>query len=188
MRFHTADFAGLLAGGHFGEVVLYEMGHVLGYGTIWSPLGLLVGSAGSGGTDPHFVGIGAIAAFDGAGGRSYSAGAKVPVENCIGYAPGRCGAGTLDSHWRETLLGSELMTGFLNASVPNPLSVISTAAMGDLGYAVNYAGSDPYTVPNAAALRAQPAAPSIELGDDIVRLPILVVDVTGRVMRVVQPR
>ena len=188
MRFDTADVAGLLAGGHFGEVVLHEMGHVLGYGTIWSPLGLLVGSAGSGGTDPHFVGIGAIAAFDGAGGRSYSAGAKVPVENCIGYAPGRCGAGTLDSHWRETLLGSELMTGFLNASVPNPLSVISTAAMGDLGYAVNYAGSDPYTVPNAAALRAQPAAPSIELGDDIVRLPILVVDVTGRVMRVVQPR
>jgi len=80
------------------------------------------------------------------------------------------------------------MTGFLNAGVPNPLSVISTASMGDLGYVVNYAGSDPYTVPIPAALRASSAAPSIELGDDIVRLPILVVDASGRVMRVVQPK
>jgi len=188
MRFDTADVAGLLANGHFGEVVLHEMGHVLGYGTIWSPLGLLVGSASSGGADPHFVGMGAIPAFDGAGGQPYSAGAKVPVENCIGYAPGWCGAGNRDSHWRDTVLGSELMTGFLNAGVPNPLSVISTASMGDLGYVVNYAGSDPYTVPIPAALRASSAAPSIELGDDIVRLPILVVDASGRVMRVVQPK
>jgi Big-like domain-containing protein len=188
MRFDTADVASLLASGDFDEVIRHEMGHVLSYGTIWSPLGLLAGPAGSGGTDPHFVGLRAIAAFDGAGGRSYSAGAKVPVENCIGYAPGRCGAGTLDSHWRETVLGNELMTGFLNAGVPNPLSVISAASMEDLGYVVNYAGSDPYTVPTPAALRAPLSAPSIELGDDILRLPILVVDASGRVMRVVQPR
>src|SRR5213078_4063689 len=75
------------------------------------------------------------------------------------------------------------MTGFLNSGVPNPLSVITTAAMGDLGYVVNYAASEPYTVANVAGLRAQPSLPQIELGDDILRLPILVVDRRGRVTR-----
>jgi len=178
MQFDTADVADLLAAGQFDDVVLHEMGHVLGYGTIWQALGLL---PGAGGTDPHFVGAQAIALFDRNGGQPYSAGAKVPVENC-------CGAGTRDSHWRETVFDTELMTGFLDGGVPNPLSVISTASLGDLGYLVNYAGSDPYTVANAAALRAQPSLPSIELHDDILRLPILVVDASGRVMRIVRPK
>ena len=178
MRFDTADVAGLLAAGQFDEVVRHEMGHVLGFGTIWQSLGVL---SGAGGTDPHFVGAQSTAAFDHNGGQAYSAGAKVPVENC-------CGPGTRDFHWRETVFATELMTGFLNGGVPNPLSVITTASMGDLGYLVNYAGSDPYTVPNAAALRAQASLPQIELGDDILRLPILVVDRRGRVTRIIRPK
>ena len=178
MRFDTADVAGLLAAGQFDEVVRHEMGHVLGFGTIWQSLGVL---SGAGGTDPHFVGAQATAAFDHNGGQAYSAGAKVPVENC-------CGPGTRDFHWRETVFATELMTGFLNGGVPNPLSVITTASMGDLGYLVNYAGSDPYTVPNAAALRAQASLPQIELGDDLLRLPILVVDRRGRVTRIIRPK
>jgi len=178
MHFDTADVAGLLAAGKFDEVVRHEMGHVLGFGTIWQALGLL---SDSGGPDPHFVGAQATAAFDRNGGQPYSAGAKVPVENC-------CGPGTQDSHWRETVFATELMTGFLNSGVPNPLSVITTAAMGDLGYVVNYAASEPYTVANVAGLRAQPSLPQIELGDDILRLPILVVDRRGRVTRIIRPK
>src|SRR3989440_12159971 len=53
MRFDTADVAGLLAAGQWDEVILHEMGHVLGFGTIWQSLGLV---PGAGGTDPHFVG------------------------------------------------------------------------------------------------------------------------------------
>jgi len=45
---------------------------------------------------------------------------------------------------------------------------------GDLGYVVNYAASEPYTVANVAGLRAQTSLHQIELGDDILRLPILV--------------
>src|SRR5207302_1810183 len=111
MHFDTADVAGLLAAGKFDEVVRHEMGHVLGFGTIWQSLGLV---PGAGGTDPHFVGAQATAAFDHNGGQPYSAGAKVPVENC-------CGSGTRDSHWRETVFETELMTGFLNSGVPNPI-------------------------------------------------------------------
>jgi hypothetical protein len=178
MHFDTADVAGLLAAGKFDDVVRHEMGHVLGFGTVWESLGVL---SGGGGTDPHFVGAQATAAFDHNGGQPYSAGAKVPVENC-------CGSGTRDSHWRETVFATELMTGFLNGGVPNPLSVITTAAMGDLGYVVNYAASEPYTVANVAGLRAQASLPQIDLGDDILRLPILVVDRRGRVTRIIRPK
>jgi hypothetical protein len=171
MEFDSADVANLEAAGQLGLVIEHEMGHVLGYGILWS--GLL---AGGGGPDPHFVGAQALAAFDQVGGSAY-AGTKVPVENC-----NPC-TGTRDSHWRETVLKAELMTGFLSFGT-NPLSVVSTASMGDLGYLVNYAGSDPYflTLPFAA----QPET-VIPLGDDILRIPVMEIDAAGRIVRVVMP-
>src|SRR5206468_4913919 len=51
MRFDTADVANLESAGQFDEVILHEMGHVLGFGTIWGPLGLLADPASAGGTD-----------------------------------------------------------------------------------------------------------------------------------------
>jgi len=189
MHFDTADVASLEASGAFPSVILHEMAHVLGYGTIWGnpPQGLNL-LAGSTGTDPHFIGSQALAQFNAHGGAGYSGGAKVPVENCIGFAPGVCGSGTINSHWRESIFVNELMTGFLNSG-SNPLSVISTASMGDLGYVVNYAGSDPYTVANPlAALRQAGAPPAIELRDDIVKLPIYVIDRSGRVVGTLAPR
>lgn len=189
MHFDTADVASLEASGAFPSVILHEMAHVLGYGTIWgaSPQGLnlLVGSTG---TDPHFIGPQALARFNASGGAGYSGGAKVPVENCVGFPPGVCGSGTINSHWRESIFVNELMTGFLNNG-SNPLSVISTASMGDLGYVVNYAGSDPYTVVNPlAALRQAGAPPAIELRDDVVKLPLYLIDRAGRVAGTIPPR
>ena len=61
------------------------------------------------------------------------------------------GTGTADAHWRESVFGNELMTGFVDAGT-NPLSRVSVASMADLGYAVNLAGADPYTL--APGLRA----------------------------------
>jgi hypothetical protein len=177
MMFDSADVAQLEADGEFDEVILHEMGHVLGYGTIWSGLSLLVGG---GGADPHFVGAQAVAAFDRNGGQSYSAGAKVPVENCVS-TPGPCGAGTQDAHWRESVLVTELMTGYLDSGVPNPLSVITTASMGDLGYTVNYAGSDPYVVVNPLMAVRAPGGRLLELRDDILWMPRFTVDAAGRV-------
>jgi len=184
MFFDTADVVSLEGAGKFDEVVTHEMAHVLGYGTIWGPSwdNLLVGPAASGGTDPHFVGTQAIAAFDRIGGTGYTAGAKVPVE-----ATG--GPGTQDSHWRKTVFGPELMTGFLSSGVPNPLSVVTVASMGDEFYQVNYAGADPFSLSFAAAmLQAQGGVPAIPLGDDVLRLPLRVLDQQGRLMRVVGPK
>lgn len=186
MHFDTADVEFLENNGSFSSVILHEMAHVLGYGTIWgsSAFGLNL-LQGAGSSDPHFIGPQAIAQFNVDGGAGYGAGAKVPVENCIGIP--NCGAGTIESHWRESVMVNELMTGFLNSG-PNPLSSISTASMGDMGYVVNYAGSDSYTVANPLmALRAA-GAPAIDLRDDIAKLPIFMVDRAGRVVGTIPPR
>src|SRR5512146_16977 len=185
MEFDTADVKGLETSGAFALVIEHEMGHVLGYGTIWSNLNLLVGGGTS---DSHFIGPQALAAFDRVGGQSFTSGSKVPVENCVGFPASACGSGTQDSHWRELVFNNELMTGFIDTGT-NPLSVVSTASMGDLGYLVNYAASDVYTVPVAAAAAA-PAAPGtkLSLGNDILRMPILVVDRAGRVVQTIPPR
>jgi hypothetical protein len=124
--------------------------------------------------------------FNDSGGATYSAGAKVPVENCIGFPPGTCGAGNYDGHWRESVFDNELMTGFINSGF-NPLSAITAASMEDEGYMVNYAASDPYTVVNALAARA-PSAAAVELKDDIIHLPIYGVDASGRVIGVLRRR
>jgi len=180
MFFDTADVHNLELSGLFDEVVTHELGHVLGFGTIWSTayLGLI---AGAGGSDPHFIGTEALAAFDRIGAAGYSAGAKVPVENTGG-------SGTRDSHWRESVFGEELMTGYLGAAgVPKPLSVVTVASMGDEGYQVNYAGADAFAL-SFAALRAQAGGQAVPLVDDILRLPIGVVDARGRFVRWVMPR
>jgi hypothetical protein len=64
------------------------------------------------------------------------------------------GQGTRDVHWAESDFGVELMTGFVNLP-PNPLSLITTGSLQDLGYQVNNAAADlGYTT---ASLRAQAA-------------------------------
>lgn len=109
MQFDSADVAALEAAGQFDEVILHEMGHVLGFGTIWSLQGLLTGS---GTIDPRFIGTNAVAAYNS---RFSTSATGVPVENTGG-------PGTANSHWRESVFTNELMTGYLNGGVSNPLA------------------------------------------------------------------
>ena len=44
------------------------------------------------------------------------------------------GSGTAGGHWRETTFKTELMTGFLNSGVKNPLSRLSVGTLQDMGY------------------------------------------------------
>ena len=128
MRFDSADVANLEASGQLFDVILHEMGHVLGFGAIWNSLGLITGA---GTTNPRFTGANATNEFNAAFG--FGA-ASVPVANTGG-------PGTADSHWREAVFGNELMTGFLNAG-ENPVSRMTTASMADLGYMVDILASD----------------------------------------------
>jgi len=179
MQFDSADVANLIAGGSFGLVIQHEMGHVLGYGTIWQADGLLANPSGCDTTiDAHFTGSQALAAFDRIGGANYVASAKVPVEN-------HGGPGTCDAHWRESVFKNELMTGFLNIG-SNPLSLETVGSMGDLGYLVTYSAADPYVL-SLMALRAE-TSPAIILRNDIMQLPIRVLDPSGRVVGTLPPR
>ena len=132
------------------------------------------------GADTHFPGSAAIAAFDLVGGSSYTGGQKVPVENQEG------GPGTRDSHWRTSVFANELMTGFLNTG-SNPLSRVTVASLGDLGYVVDEAGADDFM---SLIVTPPPAAPGLEplpLGDDILRGPVYLVDSDGRIVGELEP-
>jgi hypothetical protein len=181
--------AGLIADGSLNSVILHEMGHVFGFGTLWTQaqFDCLQDASSPPGTilDTYFSCPQALAMFDSIGGTTYTGGNKVPVENCGPASPVPCGAGNVNGHWREPTFDEELMTPFID--VTNPLSRLSAAAMEDLGYGVNYAGSDTYVHVFSLLARA-PRENLLNLGDDIYRGPIYVVDRSGRVVEVIQPR
>lgn len=178
MQFDVADLALLESTGRLNAVILHEMGHVLGFGTLWNFLtnDLL---SGAGTSDPVFNGSSARGAFlaSVATGTTF-AGNPVPVENSGG-------GGTRDSHWRETTVTNELMTGFISApGTPNPLSAFTAAAFRDMGYVVNDVVAEPFTF--QAALQAALAGPGFQLREGTIPGPILVIDNRGRVVRRVE--
>jgi hypothetical protein len=143
MTFDTSDLGSLEGSGQLANVILHEMGHVLGIGSLWEEYGVLNG----GGTDTTaFTGAAGRAVWQSLGG---AAGTKVPVENCVGRS--NCGAGTRDSHWRESTFNNELMTGFLNGGTPNPLSALTIASLQDIGYTVDATRADAYALPTGAS-------------------------------------
>ena len=148
MVFDTADLDALEANGSLANVILHEMGHVLGIGSFWQPiLGFnsrrlveytstrLFESCSSTedfAREPTYVGEKAIAEFKAMGGTGPLA------------AEDNYGAGTQCSHWDEATFGKELMTGFSESDGDMPLSRLTIAALDDLGYDVNYDAADPY--------------------------------------------
>lgn len=120
------------------EILVHEIGHVLGIGIRfidgWDDNTEDLGVT----DDPFFSGPAANDAFDDAGGEAYLSDG-VPVEN-------RFGAGTQGGHWREVNLANELMTGIINRG-SNPLSAVTIAALGDMGYEVNLSAADSYGLP-----------------------------------------
>ena len=140
------DDVGHLSSAGLQNLVAHEIAHALGFGTLWSSLGLLNSPAGSADSnsplpDTHFSGANAIAAFDEAGGTGYT-GAKVPVENDGDF-------GGVDSHWRIAVFGyGELMVGTFRSRGPwLPMSAITVQSMADLGYSVNAGAADGYGLP-----------------------------------------
>ncbi|MEO8202033.1 MAG: leishmanolysin-related zinc metalloendopeptidase [Gemmatimonadota bacterium] len=168
MEFDVADLTALVNNGTLGPVILHEMLHVLGFGSVWAQKGLLNRSNIS---DPLFTGARAIVAFDSIGGTTYT-GNPVPVEN-IG------GPGTINSHWRETIFKNELMTGFINNGF-NPLSVVTGSSLADMGYQVDLATADPFTIAPPFVAPPMFARTSVFLLDDIWIGPRARLDAQGR--------
>jgi hypothetical protein len=139
MSFDTADLERMEADGSLTDVILHEMGHVLGFGTLWSRMGLIVGA---GSVNPTFVGANAMREYAVLTNRPTPT--PVPVENTGG-------PGTRDGHWRESVFGNELLTGFLSG-VTRPLSRVSVGAFEDMGYEVDYEAADAFVLPTALLL------------------------------------
>lgn len=155
MRFDNADVQSLLSAGRLPSVVLHEMLHVVGFGTVWSDQAVIDTL-----TDPanaSFTGLLARQACRDFNGGATICATSVPVHSTDG-------TGSRYSHWRESTFGSELMTPFLGSGA-TPFSATTIGSLEDLGYEVSYETANPYTLPTTVALRAEESLPAIQLGE-----------------------
>ena len=130
MKFDSADMASMISDGTLTSVVTHEMGHVLGFGTLWDYLHLNTVFA-------QYTGANALAEYRTLSGNASAS--YVPLET-------GGGAGTADSHWSESIFGAELMTGYAESAPPMPLSRLTIAAMKDLGYGVDFSAAQSFTL------------------------------------------
>lgn len=130
MTFDSADAPGLVTSGNFGSLILHEMAHALGFGTLWSAA-----------TNNVYDGAGE---YTGAKGTEYWQSefgqTGTPDVELAG------GPGTADGHWNEVDFGAgltgitsddgdlafELMTGWFNT--PAFISDMTVASFHDIGF------------------------------------------------------
>jgi hypothetical protein len=135
MTFDSADLDNMYNQGYLYPVILHEMGHAIGFGTVWTNNAVYVNGSG------QYTGAAALAAyrseFVGQSGAAY-----VPVE--LGG-----GGGTANAHWNEGDGGGatgivdhlgrdmeyELMTGWLNLPASSVfVSQTTIHSFEDIGY------------------------------------------------------
>ena len=164
------DIARVTASGSLENLAFHEMGHGLGFhGHYWNLKGLL-----DDGADPHFTGTLARAAFHAAGGTRYT-GNKVPISSDY-------------NHWRESVLGTEIMTPTLTVGGTQPMSAITLQSMADIGYTVDVSLAEDYDLPNT--IPPDPAAERgevFDLGNDVVLGPVMIDGPDGRTIRIIPP-
>ena len=171
MMFDEDDLGSLTGNGRLEDVITHEMLHVLGFGTLWQDKGLLTGA---GTIDPRFTGAQGRAGCQATGG-TISCATSVPVEG--NTAP----PGTRDGHWREATFNAELMTGFTDQGTM-PISSMTIGSLQDLGYSVNAADNDPYTI-FIGSLRANTSVSAIRQDEweKPLNLPKRMISPDGRI-------
>ena len=132
------------------SIILHEIGHTLGIGTLWHHHDLLkkpaldpddedVGPV----PDTYFSGALATAAFDAAAGMDHEDN-KVPVHNTGGE-------GSADGYWRESALDNELTSPYFRSGQTEPLSAITVQSLADMGYVVDVSRADSHMLPAATS-------------------------------------
>lgn len=166
-----ADLASMTANGTLQSVITHELLHAVGMGTLWKPFSNWNFNfiQGSGTASPRFTGPLARTAYLAAGGTAASG---VPVEN-VG------GPGTVESHWRQTSFGNEMMVGVIVPNVFRPLSAVTIQSLADMGYQVNPGAADPFSVNPGGQAGIRAAQEVISLGNDVLP-PRFITDIFGR--------
>lgn len=150
MTFDSEDLAG---GGTFTEAVtlfMHEMGHVIGFGTLWDnnfftsvQYDLTNGTGGA--TSTQYTGANALAAYQGE---------VDPMATFIPLEDGG-GTGTVGAHWDEAAAGAslvpgnffgpELMSGFFFGGPSAFVSETTVASFADIGFTTR-AGYEAMTI------------------------------------------
>ena len=172
IQFDAADIERVRAAGNLAGLAFHEMAHGLGFiDGYWEDRGVLDDDD----TDPHFTGGLAVAAFNAAGGTTYT-GNKVPISSD-------------HSHWKGDVFGQEVMTPTLRVGTAPAVSEITILAMADIGYSVDASLADDYDLPGSIAPGAIAGEPGdiLDLRNDVVRGPVVVVGPDGRTIRVIPP-
>ncbi|TJZ54264.1 peptidase [Streptomyces piniterrae] len=152
MRFDSADLAQMEEEGMLLDVITHEMGHVLGIGTVWTDFGFLKDFPGH---NPTFIGPDAMEEFGKLIGESPT---PVPVAN-VGDE------GSAGGHWRESVFANELMSPNIGGrpGTPvndNPMSRLTVASLGDLGYTVDLEAAQDFELPDLLAIARSDRVPS----------------------------
>lgn len=135
MQFDVENVEDLMAQGWFDEVVIHEMGHVLGIGINWVSNGVYINGSG------RYTGQYGVAAYNAEFGQT---GDYIPVELAGGPS-------TANKHWAEVFQGAaltgitdalgrdmahELMTGWLNVGRTPYLANFTIQSLRDIGFVV----------------------------------------------------
>jgi hypothetical protein len=84
------------------------------------------------------------------------------------------GPGTACGHWEERAFGtvesSEIMTGFFEANLFQPLSAVTVAGLEDLGYQVDYCGADIWPATEETTQRWEVIRSSSEMSPDVLTM------------------
>jgi hypothetical protein len=128
MKFDEADVQNMIKVGAWTNVILHEMGHVLGIGTLWK------GNQLHSGSNDNYEGSEAKQAW-----KDMGCSGRLPVET-------DGGSGTAGGHWDEACLDGELMTGYVETTQSMPLSRLTIASLKDMGYGVNLNAADEFGI------------------------------------------
>jgi len=170
MQFDAADVPALLNSARLESVVLHEMLHVVGIGSLWRVRNFVTGI---GTTDPRYSGPIAFARCTAIGFGSSCVGG-VPLENTGG-------SGTAEVHWRESVFDRELMTGFAESAGEMPLSLMTLGSLADYGFVINERSADPFQPGAAARIPGRDRGTPPPEWDEVLE-PQFTVTSTGRVL------
>lgn len=167
----SADVNGVEDAGLLEELLVHELGHVLGLGGGWNYMGFTPDYE----TEDRRYKLPSITLA----GRPRRAYAEPQYRILGGYADDGFGipVDSLTGHWREAVFGDELMTPIIH-EVGNPLSRITIGALADLGFDVDMNAADIYRVRNPIG-SMQDRGYGLRVGDDQRFGPVVIVNRHG---------
>ena len=181
IRFDSDDLSLLVQRNILETIVLHEMGHVLGFGTLWRVVdprliaeesctyadnGVTESCDASGRFDTRYIGSAGSSAWRELGGTG-----SVPLENALGV-------GSSDTHWRESSpLRNELMSP--QVSGRSPLSLLTLRSLEDIGYIVaDDSLADSFDIDLAGASIIGESN-SVRIPHDILHQPMIYISTDG---------